>query len=95
MGAPGFWDHTERAQKHIARLNALKRTIGPVVAFQKKVDDVGLMVELVEAASPAEQESAARELGETVAAHVAELDVIEIAAFLSGQFDRNNAILAI
>jgi len=50
---------------------------------------------LVEAASPEEQESAAKELQDSVAAHVIELDVIEIAAFLSGQFDRNNAILAI
>jgi peptide chain release factor 2 len=95
MGAPGFWDNTERAQKHISKLNLLKRAIGPVVSFQRKVDDVGVMVELAEAASPAERDSAERELADTVASHVAELDAIEIAAFLSGQFDRNNAILAI
>ncbi|MGD1029866.1 MAG: peptide chain release factor 2 [Opitutaceae bacterium] len=95
MGAPGFWDNTERAQKHIARLNGLKRAVLPVVAFQKKIEDADLMVELVQAASPAEQDSNARELDSTVEALVAELDRLELIAFLSGQFDRNNAILSI
>ena len=39
MGAPGFWDNSERAQKHIAKLNGIKRAVLPVVAFQGKVDD--------------------------------------------------------
>ena len=30
MAAPGFWDAPERAQKHIAKLNALKRIVAPV-----------------------------------------------------------------
>jgi peptide chain release factor 2 len=88
MGAPTFWDHSERAQRHIAKLNGLKKAVLPVVAFRKKVDDVGVMVELVEAASGAE-------LSDQVTAMVRELDAIEIGAFLTGQFDRNNAILSI
>ena len=95
MGAPGFWDNNERAQKHIATLNVLKKAVLPVVAFQKKVDDVGVMVELVEAASAGEQESYAKELNTQVAAMVAELDQLEIASFLTGQFDKNNAIFSI
>ena len=57
MGAPAFWDNPERAQKHISKLNTLKRTILPVMAFQKKVDDVDVMVELVESASAGEEET--------------------------------------
>jgi len=95
MGAPGFWDNNERAQKHIAKLNILKKSVLPVVAFQKKVDDVGVMVELVEAASPGERESYAKELDQQVVALVTELDALEIASFLSGPFDRNNAIFSI
>src|SRR5471032_620105 len=95
MGAPGFWDNNERAQKHIAKLNILKKSVLPVVAFQKKVDDVGVMVELVEAASPGERESYAQELESQVAAMVTELDALEIASFLTGQFDKNNAIFSI
>ncbi len=95
MGAPGFWDNNERAQKHIGKLNSLKRAVLPVVAFQKKVDDVGVMIELVEAADGAERETYARELNANVEAMVAELDLLEIASFLTGQFDKNNAILSI
>ena len=95
MAAPGFWDASEKAQKHIGKLNALKRIVGPIVAFQKKVDDVGVMIELVETASAAEQETYAKELDQTVGGLVAELEKIEITSFLSGQFDRNDAILSI
>ncbi len=95
MGAPGFWDSNERAQKHIAKLNALKRAVLPVVAFQKKTDDLGVMLELVGAASPAERDSYAKELDASIAAMLTELDALEIASFLTGQFDRNNAIFSL
>jgi peptide chain release factor 2 len=95
MGAPGFWDNNERAQKHIVKLNTLKRAVLPVVAFKKRVDDVAVMMELVEAAEGAEREMYATELDTTVAAMVVELDQLEIASFLTGQFDKNNAILSI
>ncbi len=95
MGAPSFWDNQERAQTHIAKLNGLKRAVLPVVAFQKKVDDLGVMLELVEAASAEEKEMYEHELETTVAAMVPELDELEIASFLTGQFDRNNAIFSI
>lgn len=95
MGESVFWDNNERAQKHIATLNGLKRTIGGLVAFSKRLEDSTVMVELIETASPAEQESFARELDTSVTAMVTELDNLEIASFLTGQFDRNNAIFSI
>ncbi len=95
MGAPEFWNNPERAQKHIAKLNGLKRTIAGLVAFNKRVDDAAVMVELVEASTPAEQEAYAKELNSAVTAMVEELDKLEIASFLTGQFDRNNAIFSI
>ena len=95
MGVPGFWDASERAQKHIAKLNTQKRTIAGVVAFNKKLDDAAVMVELIDTAEPAEKESYAKELDLAVADMVEELDRLEIASFLTGQFDRNNAIFSI
>ncbi|WP_199226801.1 peptide chain release factor 2 [Opitutus sp. ER46] len=95
MGSPTFWDSNDRAQKHIAKLNGLKKAVLPVVAFQKKVDDVGVMIELIEAASAGEKEMYEHELEGQVTALVAELDQLEIASFLTGQFDRNNAIFSI
>lgn len=95
MGAPSFWDNSERAQKHIAKLNTLKRRILPVVAFQKKVDDLDVMVELAETASAGEADAYIMELESSVTAMGAELDELEIASFLTGQFDANNAIFSI
>jgi peptide chain release factor 2 len=95
MGDPTFWDNSERAQKHIAKLNGLKRLIAGLVAFNKRIDDVDVMVELIETASPAEQEDYTKELEASIPAMLSDLDQIEISSFLTGQFDRNNAIFSI
>jgi peptide chain release factor 2 len=95
MGAPAFWDNNERAQKHIAKLNTMKRSVLPVVAFQKKVEDTDVMLELIEGSDPGEREAYEQELEQSVAAMGEELDKLEIASFLTGQFDRNNAFLSI
>ncbi len=95
MGSPTFWDNNERAQKHIVKLNGMKKAVLPVVAFQKKVDDVGVMVELIETADAAEKQLYEAELETQVEAMIKELDVLEIASFLTGQFDKNNAIFSI
>ncbi len=95
MGAPDFWDNNDRAQKHIVKLNGLKRSILPLVAFKKKSDDNAVMLELIEGSSPDERELYENELETTVSAMVEELDKLEISSFLTGQFDKNNAILSI
>ena len=95
MGVPTFWGNPERAQQHIAKLNGLKKAITGLMAFQRKLEDAAVMVELVGAAAGPEKENYGRELDQTVAALVVDLDRIELQSFLSGQFDRNNAILSI
>lgn len=95
MSAPGFWENQERAQKHIAKVNSLRRAITGLLAFEKKLTDAGVMVELIGSAAGHEQEAYGRELDQTVAALVAELDGLELQSFLNGRFDRNNAILGI
>lgn len=95
MGAPTFWDNQIAAQKHIAKVNGLKRAIGGLVEFNKRLGDVDVMRELVEAAAGDEQEMYAKELDGTVSQMVEDLDKLEIQSFLSGRFDKNNAILSI
>jgi len=95
MGAPEFWNSPDKAQKHIGKLNGLKKTIGGIAAFHKRLDDAAVMVELIEASPPAEQEEYAKEITASVTTMVEEIDKLEIASFLTGQFDRNNAIFSI
>ena len=95
MGAPGFWDNQERAQKHIAKVNGLKRAIAGLLEFNKKLADAGVMVELVASAAGPERETYGCELEQTVASLAAELDRLELQSFLNGRFDRNNAIFSI
>lgn len=95
MGSPSFWDNQMGAQRHIAKLNGLKKAIGGLVEFNKRLGDVDVMRELVDAASGDEEEMYAKELETTVTTMVDELDKLEIASFLSGDFDKNNAIFSI
>ncbi|PHX86386.1 MAG: peptide chain release factor 2 [Opitutia bacterium] len=95
MGDPDFWNSSDRAQKHIAKLNGLKKAVFPVVAYQKKLDDMAMMNELMAGEDVAAQETYDKELASTLAALTTELDELEIASFLTGQFDRNNAIFSI
>lgn len=95
MGDPSFWDNNEKAQKHIAKLNGLKNTVLPIVAFRKKVEDIGVTLEFVEMSEGAEKEGFEQEVETTTAALGEEIDKLEIASFLTEQFDGNNAFLSI
>ncbi len=95
MGSPTFWDSQSTAQKHIAKVNGLKRAISGLVDFNKRLGDVDVMRELVEGATGDEQDMYADELETTVTAMVPDLDKLEIQSFLNGPFDKNNAIFSI
>lgn len=95
MGEPTFWDNNEKAQKHISKLNSLKNIVNPIVAFQKKVEDIGVTLEFVEMSEGEEKEGFEREVETNASAMLEEIDKIEIASFLTEQFDGNNAFLSI
>jgi peptide chain release factor 2 len=95
MGALTFWDNNDRAQKHIAKVNGLKRAVLPVVDFRKQLGDLDTLQELIAAGSPSEAEEFGAELTAQVGKMAPSLDEIEIGAFLTGQFDRNSAIFSI
>jgi peptide chain release factor 2 len=95
MGAPGFWDNHDRAQNHIAQLNDAKRLIAGVVGFQKKLADLEEMLELVGDTTESEREQYEAEITTTVASMAKEIESIELTSFLTGRFDKNNAIFSI
>jgi peptide chain release factor 2 len=95
MGAPGFWDNHDRAQNHIAKLNDAKRLIGGIVAYHKKLADLEVMLELVGDTSESERDHYEAEITATVEAMAKEIESIELTSFLTGRFDKNNAIFSI
>ncbi len=95
MGAPGFWDSQEKAQALITRLNDAKRLINGVVGFQKKLADLEVMLELVASTSGDEKDVYEAELTRTIGTMDKEIEGIELESFLTGRFDKNNAIFSI
>lgn len=95
MAQDGFWNDQSKARATIARTNLLKRTVGSVVAYSKKVEDADVMAQLLAEAEADIGSPEVRELAESVLTLRAELDQLEIDSFLSGEHDRNNAFLSI
>ena len=95
MGQQGFWDKQENAQKVTTSANQLKRAISPLVNFQKKLEDLQVLCELVAESSEEDASSYEREIEETSARLNVEIDKLEIHSFLSGPSDHNNAIVSL
>ncbi|HEY5552451.1 MAG TPA: peptide chain release factor 2, partial [Opitutaceae bacterium] len=76
-------------------LNDAKRLISGVVAYHKRLADLEVMLELVDMASEGERDHYEAEVTATVAAMAKEIETIELASFLTGRFDKNNAIFSI
>ena len=95
MSAPGFWDRQEVAQKIVSEVSQLKQAIGPVVSYQKRLEDLRAMCELAEELDGDEARQYELEIEDTARSMRSELDELEIKSFLSGRFDRSNAIMSI
>ena len=90
MSAPDFWDEADKANKLMQELKFYKGCVEPFQQASAKLDE---LVELAEISAEEEEmlDQIQAEL-ETLEKEVAQL---EIQSFLSGEFDRSNAILSI
>lgn len=95
MAEPTFWDNQEEARKIIAEINSLRTTISPIVLYEKKREDLSVLVELVQETSDEEGQSYLDEITSTAQSLFDELDPLEIQSFLTGPHDKCNAILSI
>ena len=95
MGEQSFWDDPEGAQVVIEEANRLKRSVAGVVSFQGELDDLQAMLELVDESEGEESDEYEKELETTIPPLVEKLDRLELASFLGGKLDSNNAILSI
>ena len=92
MEAPGFWDAVEVSQQKMKELKSLKSDVETFQALSQQLEDVGTLMEMAEE----EQDTSLLEEVE------AELDAFEetfegirMKTLLSGEYDKDNAILSL
>jgi peptide chain release factor 2 len=95
MGADNFWNQREQAQKTIDEANSLRGKIDPLLAAEKHLDDLRVMLELAGGEPPAEQTKHEQELERDTTKFLKDLDTLELKVFLNGPHDRSNCILSI
>lgn len=90
MEAPGFWDEPERSQKYVKELKNFKDTIALVSGLEQQYEDIRMLLQMAyEENDPAlvpDIQQEFREFTET-------LETLRISTLLSGEYDKNNAIL--
>ncbi|HTX22993.1 MAG TPA: peptide chain release factor 2 [Candidatus Aquilonibacter sp.] len=95
MAADNFWNNREKAQEVIDEANSLRNKIEPLLAAEKQLDDLRVMLELGEAEPAEAQLKIEKELDADLQKFLKELDSLELKVFLSGPHDRKNCILSI
>ncbi len=90
MEEPDFWDVPEKAQQQMKELASLKEDRDKYNKLASLKEDMETLIEL---GQEEDDESVAEELQEMFAEFKDELDAIRIKTLLSGEYDRNNAIL--
>jgi peptide chain release factor 2 len=87
-----LWDDPARGQQLTQKLSRLKAAVEQYDVLRRKMDDVVAMDELLE---DADDPDLARELAAGVESLAADLEKVELAAMLSGEYDANDAIATI
>ncbi len=91
-GEEGFWNDLDRSKKVLAELKRKKGIYTDFITLKKGFED---LKELIALASEAEDEALADEIIPELTELEKDYQIQRIAIMLSGEFDRNNAILTI
>lgn len=92
MGGPGFWDNPEAAQKVAQELNALKDTVTQYTSLKERHSDMAVLWEL---GMEEGDESVYAEVTGALDSITQDLEHLQLTLLLSGEYDRNNAILTL
>lgn len=92
MEAPGFWDNTEKSQKYMVELKSLKDDKETYEQLETQFEDIETLIEMGyeenDASLIPEIDEALKEFAET-------LEGIRMKTLLSGEYDRDGAILTL
>ena len=87
---PGFWDDVEKSQKVLQRTGSLKGKVEAYEGLVAKYEDTHALIEL---ANEEEDESLLEEAENEVEAVKENLEKQRLQTLLTGEYDKNNAIL--
>jgi peptide chain release factor 2 len=90
MGAPGFWDDSERAAAVTAEHARASRRLEAFTALQGDVEDLDGLVEMA-----VEEESLQAEVEEQIASVEARLAALEEQRLFSGPYDSGDALVSV
>ncbi len=90
MEAPGFWDDPDRSNQKMKELKNMKDTVEECDKLSAQYDDI---LALIEMAYEENDESLAAEIRGELDEFIREFEELRIGTLLSGEYDKNNAIL--
>jgi peptide chain release factor 2 len=90
MGAPGFWDDSERAAAVSGEHSRASRRLETFTALSGDVDDLDALVEMA-----VEEESLQAEVDEQIASVEARLAELELQRLFSGRYDAGDALVTV
>lgn len=92
MAENGFWDDIERAQKILQSSKSLKTKLEKYNALESRFEDFKALLDICESE---EDSSLLPEIDDEFKNIVKDLDVFRIETLLTGEYDRNNALLTL
>lgn len=92
MEEPGFWDQPDKSSKLMKEVNSLKSAVGRYEDLTNRFDDIETLIEM---GKEEEDEDLAAEAGEELETFKKDVEEMRTSLLLSGEYDANNAILAL
>ena len=90
MEAPGFWDNPDYSNKKMKELKNLKDTVEQIDHLSTQYEDIETLIEM---GNEEEDESMAEEIRAELDSFTSELETLRISTLLTGEYDKNDAIL--
>ena len=92
MEAPDFWDNVEVSQQKMKELKSLKDDVATFAKLQEQFEDIETLIEM---ANEENDTSLIEEVETELAEFEATFEGIRMKTLLSGEYDRDNAILSL
>lgn len=92
MEAPGFWEDLEESQKVVKEVKGLKDQVEGYEGLREQFEDIETLIEM---AAEEEDEELAAETQEAFMEFETSYESLRISTLLSGEYDKNNAILSL